>query len=134
MNNIMLGLRKLLARNEPTSFAAGIAIGLALFYLIQSVVAYMIAPLISVFIGDSQFELNAFTIDASEFRYGAVIEAAITFALVLAVTLFALTAVQRQYGASRGIAVGRRACPECTREISISAKRCPYCTAPVRKD
>lgn len=134
MDNIMLGLKKLLARNEPSSFAAGIVIGLAAFYLIQAVVAYLIAPLISVFIGDSHFELNAFTINTSEFRYGAVIEAAITFVLVLAVIPLALTAVQRRYGSSHAGAEGSRACPECTREISISASRCPYCTAPVGKD
>jgi large conductance mechanosensitive channel len=131
MDNIMLGLRKLLARNEPISVAVGIVIGLASFYLIQAVVAYLIAPLIAVFIGDSLFELNAFTVNTSEFRYGAVIEAAMTFALVLAVTSLAFAAVQRRYGANRTGASNSRACPECTREISIVAKRCPYCTAPV---
>jgi large conductance mechanosensitive channel len=124
-------LRKLVARNEPTGFAAGIVIGLATFYLIQAVVSDLIAPLISVFIGDPHFELNSFTISTSEFRYGAVIEAAITVALALVVTAAVLSARQRRYDPSQAAVVGGRACPECTREISVAAKRCPYCTAAV---
>jgi large conductance mechanosensitive channel len=130
----MLSLKTLLARNEPTSFAAGILIGLASFFLIQAVVADLIAPLISVFIGDPHFELNAFTISTSEFRYGAVLEAAMTAVLALTVTTVALTARQRRRSSSHAGAVGSRACPECTREISIAAKRCPYCTVPVHTD
>jgi len=106
-------------------------IGLASFYLLQVVVAYLIAPLIAVFIGDSHFELNAFTINTVEFRYGAVVEAAMTAVLALAVTSFVLTARQRWYESGHADAIGSRACPECTREISTAAKRCPYCTSTV---
>jgi large conductance mechanosensitive channel len=125
-------LRKLVARNEPTGFAAGIVIGLAAFYLIQSVVDGLIAPLIAVFIGEPRFELNSFTIHTSEFRYGVVIEAAITVVLALAIVAAVLTARQRRYEAAQATAGDTQACPECTSKISVAAKRCPYCTAAVK--
>ena len=126
------GLKKLVARNEPTGFAAGIVIGLAAFYLIQAVVDGLIAPLISVFIGDPRFELNSFTINTSEFRYGAVIEAAITVALALTVTAAVLAALQRRSDSGQAAVADVRPCPECTSKISVAAKRCPYCTAAVQ--
>ena len=125
-------LKKLVARNEPTGFAAGIVIGLAAFYLIQTVVDGLIAPLIAVFIGEPRFELNSFTINTSEFRYGAVIEAAITVVLALAVVAAVLTVRQRRYESGQAAVVDVRACPECTSTISVAAKRCPYCTAAVQ--
>jgi large conductance mechanosensitive channel len=128
---MFISLKKLVTRNEPTGFAAGIVIGLAVFYLIQTVVDGLIAPLIAVFIGDPRFELNSFTISTSEFRYGAVIEAAITVALALAIIAAVLTARQRRYEAGQAAIGDVRACPECTSKISAAAKRCPYCTAAV---
>jgi large conductance mechanosensitive channel len=128
---MVTSLKKLVARNEPTGFAAGIVIGLAAFYLIQAVVDGLIAPLISVFIGEPHFELNSFTIGTSEFRYGSVIEAAITVALALAVTAAVLTARWRRYDSGQAAMADVRACPECTSKISVAAKRCPYCTAAV---
>jgi large conductance mechanosensitive channel len=126
-----LKIKKLVARNEPTGFAAGIVIGLAVFYLIQAVVDGLIAPLIAVFIGEPHFELNSFTINTSEFRYGAVIEAAITVALALTVIAVVLTARQRRYDSGQATVADVRACPECTSEIPVAAKRCPFCTAAV---
>ncbi len=124
-------LKKLVARYEPTGLVAGIVLGLAAFYLIQAVVGGLIAPLIAVFIGEPRFELNSFTINGSEFRYGAVIEAAITVVLAMAVIAAVLTVRQRRDDSAHGAVADVRACPECTSKISIAAKRCPYCTAPV---
>jgi large conductance mechanosensitive channel len=123
--------KKLVARNEPTGVAAGIVVGLAAFYLIQAVVDGLIAPLIAVFIGEPRFELNSFTINGSEFRYGAVIEAVITVVLALAVTAAVLSVRQRRDDPAHAAVADVRACPECTRTISVAAKRCPYCTAAV---
>jgi len=124
-------LKKVMARNEPTGFAVGIVVGLAAFYLIQAVVDGLIAPLIAVFIGEPHFELNSFTINTSEFRYGAVIQAGMTVVLALAVAAAVLIVCQRRYDSARATVADVRPCPECTRKISVAAKRCPYCTAVV---
>ena len=123
--------KKLVARNDPTGIAAGIVVGLASFYLIQAVVDGLIAPLIAVFIGEPRFELNSFTINGSEFGYGAVIEAAITVVLALTVAAVVLSVHQRRDDPTHAVVADVRACPECTSTISAAAKRCPYCTAAV---
>jgi large conductance mechanosensitive channel len=119
-------IKRLANQSEPTGVAAAVVIGLAMFYLINAVVADLLAPLISVFIGDPRFELNSFTISTSEFRYGPVIEAVITVVLAAAAVSLILAARQRRRAADS------QTCPECASEISIAAKRCPRCTAAVQ--
>jgi large conductance mechanosensitive channel len=125
--------KEIILRSDLITVAAGLVMAFATFYLVQSVVAYMVTPLISVFVGDPVFEVNAFSISGSEFRYGAVIEAAITFALAAAVVWFFLGRYWHRHGGD-GVSASTRECPECTSPISVVAKRCPYCTAVVQPD
>jgi len=115
-----------MSRCDLIAIVIGLVMAFATFYLVQAIVAGLIAPLIAVFVGASNFGSNAFTIGASEFRYGAVLEAVITFAV-------ALVAKGRSQGSTVD-AARSRACPECTSSISIAARRCPYCTAVVQHD
>lgn len=126
---MLKGLKQSMLRSDLATVAAGLLLALATLFLLQAVVAYLIAPLISVFVGSSPFELNAFTIDTSEFRYGAVIESAITFALAAAAAYLLVAGRYRRHLGPKGPAADTRACPECTSSISAAAKRCPYCTA-----
>lgn len=71
-----------------TVVAVGIAVGLAAFDFLQAVVGGLVTPLISVFVGESRFEANSFTINGSEFSYGVVIQDALTLLLVAAVAYF----------------------------------------------
>lgn len=125
---MLKGIKEFISRSDVITVAGGLLIALAAFTLIQAAVGYLIAPLIAVFIGDPVFAVNSFTIQGSEFRYGAVIEAAIAFALILAAVYFVLVAPYRHRQGKAGGAE-RRACPECTSSISVAAKRCPHCTA-----
>jgi len=124
------GLKGFNARGDLLITAGGLLMALAAFFLVQAIVGGLIAPLISVFIGDSTFGFNSFTIAGSEFGYGAVIEATMTFALALAVVYFLLVVPYRRLQGEGG-AANTRACPECTSSISVVAKRCPHCTAVV---
>ena len=126
-------LKEVILRSDAIAVAAGLVMAFATFYLVQAVVAYVIAPLIAVFVGDPVFEANSFSIGGSEFRYGAVIEAVITFALAATVVYLVLVPYRRHRG-EPGVAAKLRACPECTTSISVAAKRCPYCTAVVLPD
>ncbi|HEX3733902.1 MAG TPA: MscL family protein [Solirubrobacterales bacterium] len=114
--------------------AVGLAVGLAIFDLIQAVVVYLIAPLISVFVGSSTFELNAFTIGTSEFRYGAVVQAALTLLMVIALVYALARLFKRGFRFEAGVESSMRMCPECIGEIPAAAKRCPFCTAAIDLD
>lgn len=127
----MLKLKEFMLRSDLIAVAAGLVMALATFYLVQAVVAYLIAPLISVFVGDPVFEVNSFSIGGSEFRYGVVIEAAISFVLAGAVVFLLVS--YRRFQDPNDVA-RTRACPDCTKPISVVAKRCPYCTSAVQVD
>lgn len=117
-------------RSDLVAVGAGLAIALAAVSLIQAIVGGLIGPLISNFVGDQFFGTSSLTIFGSNFTYGVVVEAAITFALVLAAVYFLLVMpYQRLQGEAASAAT--RACPECTSSISVAAKRCPRCTAVV---
>jgi large conductance mechanosensitive channel len=118
-------------RDDLITIAAGLTVALGAFTLIQAVVTSLLMPLISVFVGASSLELNYFTIRGDDFRYGAVIEALITLALILAAVHFLVLSYRSRQG-RESAAAETRACPECTSSISAAAKRCPHCTAVVR--
>jgi large conductance mechanosensitive channel len=101
---------------------------LATFYAFQAVVAGLIAPLISVFIGDSNFGLNSFTIGTSEFRYGIVIEAVIALGLTAGTAYFLLA---RLVGGDRLGRGSTKSCPECLSVVPSAARRCAYCASPL---
>ncbi|HEU4736169.1 MAG TPA: MscL family protein [Solirubrobacterales bacterium] len=123
-------MKEFVQRSDLITIAAGLLMALAVFALAQAVVAGLIAPLIAIFFGDDLFfSASAFTIHGSEFRYGVVIEAVLTFALAAAAVYFLLVSPRGHRWATAEVAEKARACPECTSSISVAAKRCPHCTA-----
>lgn len=121
-----------LLRSRLITVALGLTLALTAWTLIQAVVGDLIAPLIAVFIGESHFELNSFTIGESEFRYGPLIEAAIAFGFAGALVYFLYVVPNRQGGNSDRAAAKTRPCPECTTPIPVAAKRCPHCTTVIQ--
>ena len=118
-------------RGLAAAVAAGVLFGLVAFEVISSLVNDLLAPLIAVFIGGSRFELNAFVIEGSEFRYGQFLEAV----LMATIAGMGLIWLFSTYGAGWWQKVSplanARECPECTSQVSVKASRCPYCTSPL---
>jgi large conductance mechanosensitive channel len=121
-------------RSQPNrvvgaELAAGVLVGLVAFEVIDALVSDLMAPLIAVFIGDSRFELNAFVIEGSEFRYGQFLEAVFIAAVSGLVLMWLCSDHSRRYWRRLDQRDGDRECPECTSVISAEASRCPYCTS-----
>jgi large conductance mechanosensitive channel len=119
-------LHGLEVRSDAIAIAVGFAVALSTVYLVEAVVTSMVAPLISIFIGS--FEGKTFTFHGSEFRYGMLVLALISFALVLVAAWLLLRSMSRG-SREPGGAEAARPCPECVTPISFAAKRCPHCTA-----
>lgn len=119
--------RGLTARSDAIAIAVGFAVALSTVYLVEAVVTSLVAPLISIFI--DSFESKTFVFHGAEFRYGMLVLALISFALVLAAAWFLLRSASRESRESG--AEGTRSCPECVTPISVAAKRCPHCTAAI---
>jgi large conductance mechanosensitive channel len=71
--------------------AGGVLLGFAAWNLVDTFVRSLLSPLISVFIGNSIFVLNSFTIDHSDFEYGYFLEAVLAAVVVVFLLAVAFT-------------------------------------------
>jgi large conductance mechanosensitive channel len=126
---MLKGFRDLVTGNNLIEVAVGLIMALAVFALVQALVADLITPIIAALVGEPSFADLSFTINESEFRYGHFINAMITFVCVAAAVYFFIVVPYQAYQRRRGISPETRACPECTTDIPVGARRCPNCTA-----
>jgi large conductance mechanosensitive channel len=133
---IRTAFEEVLGRANLVLIAPGVAVGYATFALVQAIVGAVIIPIIAAVFGVASFEFEAdsLTILGAEFRYGLLISAAITFALVLAVAYFVVVAPHHRRRGGAGAVMQTRPCPECTSSIPAAARRCPRCTAVVQPE
>jgi large conductance mechanosensitive channel len=80
-------LKDFLLRGNVVDLAIAVVIGAAFGALVASFVANLLTPLIAAIFGEPDFSQLTFTINDSTFRYGAFINALITF-LTVAVAIF----------------------------------------------
>lgn len=124
-------LRAFLLRGNLISIAVGFALAWATVRLIEVLVEALISPLIAALFDEANLQFMHFSIGSGEIAYGALIVAALVFALVVAATYLLVVAPFGPLRAHEGISARTRPCPECTSSIPMAAKRCPRCTAPV---
>jgi len=125
--------RQFLMRGNLVELAVAVVIGTAFGALVASLVANLITPIIAAIVGKPDFSDLTFTINGSVFRYGAFLNALISFASIAAAVFFFVVKpidamTQRMKGAEEAT---QRECPECLTEISSRARRCPACTSEV---
>lgn len=80
--------RDFLLRGNVVDLAVAVVIGAAFGAVISAVVSGLITPLIAAIFGEPDFSALSFTINGSEFKYGTVINALITFLAVAAAVFF----------------------------------------------
>ena len=122
-------------RGNVIDLAVGIVIGTAFTLVVTSFVKDLLTPLVSI-PGKANFSNLHFTVNGSQFQYGAFVNALIAFLLVSAAVFFvvvrpvnALTARRR---AGEEAEPGTRDCPECLSELPTAARRCSFCTSEVQ--
>jgi len=127
------GFREFLTRGNLVELAVAVVIGTAFTAVVAAVVADVITPLIAAIGGKPDFASLTFTINHSTFRYGALLNALITFLIIAAVVYFLVVKPMAALLArsTRVKEATERDCPECLSSIPIAARRCKYCTAEV---
>ncbi len=129
----MKDFKAFLLRGNLVNMAVGIVIGLAFAAVVTALVGDLITPLIAAIGGQPNFAGLTFTINHSQFLYGAFINALISFLIIAAVIFFLVikpvTALLARM--QSGPAATERSCPECLSSIPIAATRCAFCTAVV---
>jgi len=124
------GFREFLTRGNLVELAVAVVIGTAFTAVVAAIVADVITPLIAA---KPDFASLTFTINHSTFRYGALLNALITFLIIAAVVYFLVVKPMAALLArmDRNKEATERDCPECLSSIPIAARRCKYCTAEV---
>ena len=128
----MKDFKEFLLRGNLVELAVAVVIGLAFGALVASFVEDLITPLIAAIIGEPDFSALDFTINGSVFRYGAFLNALISFVVIAAVVYFLVVkpvnALMDRMKTEPSVGDTVRDCPECLSSIPAEARRCMYCT------
>jgi large conductance mechanosensitive channel len=98
---------------------------------VKAMIDNLITPLIGAIFGEPSFAGLTFTINGSEFGYGAFINALIIFVSTGAAVYFFIVRPYQAYQARRGVTPETKECPECLSKIPLNAGRCAHCAQPV---
>lgn len=127
--------RKFILRGNVVDLAVGIVIGAAFTAVVNAVVADLITPLIGL-IGIPDFSNWAVSVGAkghqNVFKYGAVINAVISFLIVAVVVYFMVVKPVNKLTdrfTPHDASPTTRECPFCLSTVPLRATRCAYCTA-----
>ena len=131
----MNDFKKFLMRGNLVELAVAVVLGIAFAAVVTSLVENIITPLIAAIGGEQDFSALTFEINDSVFRYGAVINAVLSFIVIAAVVFFLVikpvnALVERSRREEPADPTVRK-CPECMSEIPANASRCAFCTAQV---
>ena len=125
--------KEFLLRGNLLDLAVAVVIGAAFTAVVTSITTNLITPLIkAIFGGSSQFNSLYFTINGSDIKYGAVLNALLNFVIVAAVIFFLVIKPVNHVMARLGRTPSEepvRECPECLSKVPDLATRCAYCTS-----
>jgi large conductance mechanosensitive channel len=128
------GFRDFILRGNVIDLAVAVILAIAFAAVIASFVGDILTPLLGL-LGLPDFSAASFMVGDAEVRYGAFLNALISFLVVaLAIYLFVVRPAnaleeRRQRGAEDSPTT--KTCPECASEIPAAARRCPMCTQPL---
>ncbi len=131
MRDLVEGFKAFILRGNVIDLAIAVVIAAAFTQIVNS----MVENIIGAIGGQPDFSRLTFTINNSVFRFGAFINALISFLIIALVVYFLIVKpmnmlVARATPEAEGANLAL--CPECLREISLDANRCPNCASWLR--
>ncbi|HVB44757.1 MAG TPA: large conductance mechanosensitive channel protein MscL [Streptosporangiaceae bacterium] len=132
----MKGFKTFLLRGNLVDLAVAVVIGVAFNAVVQSLVKYLITPLVASVAGKPDFGTLAFHINKATFSYGLVLNSLISFLIMATLIYFVIVAPMSKLLslAQRNKEATEQTCPECLSLIPAKATRCKFCTALVPAD
>jgi large conductance mechanosensitive channel len=123
-----------LLRGNVVDLAVGIVMGAAFGAVVTGLVGDLITPIIAAIIGKHDFSTLTFTINGSQFKYGAFINALISFISIGAAVFFfvvkPVNALMARRKTSTDVESETRPCSECLSDIPRQARKCAFCGSP----
>ncbi|MDR0500974.1 MAG: large conductance mechanosensitive channel protein MscL [Coriobacteriales bacterium] len=137
---IVKEFKDFISRGNVMDLAVAVVMGASFTAIINSLVADLITPLLSLLTGSYDFSQLYFTIGegdfAAKFSYGSFIAAVINF-LVISLVIFIMVKlvnkITRRKIAEDAEEAPKKVCPYCVEEIPAAAIRCPRCTSHLNK-
>ena len=127
--------REFILRGNLVDLAVAVVIGTAFTAVVTAFVTNIVTPIIAAIGGKPDFSDLSFTINGSEFGYGAFINALIAFLIIAAVVFFfvikPVNLLMARFQPDTAVDVPTRVCPECLSDIPSAATRCAFCTSQV---
>jgi len=129
---ILKEFKQFLLRGNVVDLAVGVVIGSAFGSLIAALVSDLLTPFIAAIAKVPDFSGLLFTLNGSQFKYGHLVNAIISFILVASAIFFFIVKpmnmlIERSHK-EPPLDPTTKKCPECLGEIPIQAKRCMHCT------
>jgi len=122
-------------RGNVVDLAIGVAIGAAFTAVVTAFTSGIITPLLAIPGDKASFAEMTFEIGGSQFLYGAVIDAIISFLIVAAVLFFLVVVpvnkLMQRRKTEPEVESTVKDCPRCLSSIPITASRCAFCTSDV---
>lgn len=129
------GFKQFILRGNVVDLAVGVVMGAAFGTVVSGFVKDLLTPLIAAVVGKQDFSTLKFTINGSQFLYGDLMNAVVSFLLIAgAVYYFVVLPVNTLMARARKEPPSdptTKKCPECKSEIAIDARRCAFCTSQV---
>ena len=124
--------KQFILRGNVIDLAVAVVIGAAFGAIVTSLVENIITPLIGALGGQPDFSGLSFELNNSEIRYGAFLNALISFLIIAAVIFFAvvkpMNALMSRMRTEPTPDPLTGKCPFCLSEVQVGATRCPFCT------
>ena len=131
MVNVLTGFRDFITKGNLIETAVALVMALATTALVKALIDSLITPIIGAIFGEPSFAGLTFTINGSEFAYGAFINALIVFVSTGAAVYFFIVKPFQTYQERKGVAATDKDWPHCLSSIPLNANRCAFCTQPV---
>ncbi|MDH6142197.1 MULTISPECIES: large conductance mechanosensitive channel protein MscL [Kitasatospora] len=113
------GFKKFIMRGNVVDLAVAFVMGAAFVAVVNSLVNDLLTPLIAAIFGKQDFSALTFTIHQSLFRYGAFINALISFTLIAAALYFFVVAPLNAYNDRKRRKAGLPAAEEPLTEVEL---------------
>ncbi|MFA5936323.1 MAG: large conductance mechanosensitive channel protein MscL [Candidatus Paceibacterota bacterium] len=124
--------KQFLLRGNVVDLAVGVVVGASFGTVVTALVSDLLTPFIAAIAKVPDFSGLFFTINGSQFMYGHLINALISFILVAGAIFFFVIKPMNMLIARSKREVKTdpttKKCEECLSEIPIEAKRCAHCT------
>ncbi|HST55426.1 MAG TPA: large conductance mechanosensitive channel protein MscL [Solirubrobacteraceae bacterium] len=134
MASVAKDFKQFLLRGNVVDLAVAVVVGAAFGAVVTALVTDLLTPVIALIFGQNDFSALTFTINGSVFRYGAFLNALISFLSIAAAVFFfvvqPVNMLMRRRKTQPDVDSETHACTECLSDIPTGARKCAFCGSP----